>query len=88
VLNDELFSVIFTKLIMRITFIEEDSFKHLHEEAIKISPDLNDAVYFSLSLYKGIPLWSNDKKLKEQNHVKVYATHELKELLDKNNFKK
>src|SRR3989338_814032 len=48
------------------------------EEAEKITPDLDDMAYFALALKLNCAIWSNDKKLKEQNKIKVYNTHELR----------
>lgn len=44
-------------------------------------PDPNDAEYFALAITLGCPIWSNDKKLKEQSSVKVYSTKEVAELI-------
>ncbi len=50
------------------------------EEAEKISPDPCDMAYFALALKYNCAIWSNDKKLKQQNRIKVYHTHELVKL--------
>lgn len=52
------------------------------EEARRISPDENDADYFALALKLNCPIWSNDKKIKEQDIIKVYSTSELIEYLN------
>lgn len=69
-----------TILKEQIEIIPEQEFLSYREEAIKICPDKKDVVYFALALYLQCPLWSNEKQLKNQNVVKVYATHELIEL--------
>lgn len=46
-------------------------------EAEKISPDPDDALYFALALKLNCPIWSNDKRLKEQNKIKIYSTEDL-----------
>ena len=51
------------------------------EEAKKICPDRDDVPYFALALKFNIPIWSNDKKLKEQNKIKVYSTQDILNLL-------
>lgn len=50
-----------------------------HIETAKIfSPDIDDTIYLALSLKLAIPIWSNDKDLKEkQNIIKVYNTTEV-----------
>lgn len=64
----------------RIRVISEHEFVYFREKAEKICPDEKDVPYFALALHLRCPLWSNDKKLKEQALVIVYATHELMEL--------
>ena len=49
-------------------------------EAEKLSPDPGDMVYFALALKLNCSIWSNDKKLKEQNKIKVYKTHDLNQI--------
>src|SRR3989344_6850908 len=50
------------------------------EEAEKITPDPDDMAYFALALKLNCAIWSNDKKLKEQNRIKIYHTHELSKI--------
>ena len=45
--------------------------------AERISPDPKDTSYFALALKLNCPIWSNDKKLKEQNKIKIYSTEEI-----------
>jgi len=44
---------------------------------IEASPDPKDAQYLALAMKYGIPIWSNDKRLKRQSIVKVFSTEEL-----------
>ena len=46
-----------------------------------ISPDEKDTAYFALALKLKCAIWSNDKKLKEQDKVTVYNTGELMKLI-------
>lgn len=46
-------------------------------KASKITPDPDDTLYFALALKEKCPIWSNDKKLKTQDSVKVLNTAEL-----------
>ena len=66
-----------------ITFIPLNDLKPFKEKAMQISPDPKDAVYFSVALKLNCPIWSNDKKLKNQNHVKVFSTSDLVKILQK-----
>jgi len=58
------------------TISNEETEKYLNK-AQEISPDKNDADYFALALNLNCAIWSNDKKLKEQNVVEIYSTKEL-----------
>lgn len=49
--------------------------------ALKIAPHPEDAPYLALALGMKIPLWSNDKGMKMQDRVRVFATHEVLEKL-------
>jgi len=51
------------------------------EKAEKLTPDLDDMTYFALALKLNCAIWSNDKKLKEQNKVEVYNTYELSKII-------
>ncbi|MBT5021736.1 hypothetical protein HOK51_08530 [Candidatus Woesearchaeota archaeon] len=46
-----------------------------------ICPDENDVDYFALALKLNCAIWSNDKKLKNQNSIIVYSTEELINLI-------
>ncbi len=50
------------------------------EEAKNLTPDQDDMVYFALALKLNCAIWSNDKKLKEQEKIKIYNTHELNKI--------
>ena len=64
-----------------IVIQSKEEYQHLLKKAKNISPDHKDAPYFALALKLNCPIWSNDKKLKEQNKVKVHSTHELLKIL-------
>ena len=55
--------------------------KEFMNEALKISPDKDDAEYFALALKHKCPIWSEDKRLKKQSEVEVLNTRELLEKL-------
>lgn len=79
--NEEDFLEIFEKLKEMITIIPREDYKEKASLAEEISPDEKDFDYFALALKLNCAIWSNDRKLKEQNRVKVYTTEELVELL-------
>jgi predicted nucleic acid-binding protein len=59
---------------------EEEYLKYI-SEARKFSPDLKDAIYFALAIKLNAAVWSNDKRLKKQNRIKVYETRDLMKLV-------
>ena len=61
----------------RIVIVPLEKLVPYVEEAEKLTPDPDDMAYFALALKLNCAIWSNDKKLKEQNKIKVYNTHEL-----------
>lgn len=68
----------------KIRFVSVEEYRSSLSKAVEISPDQEDVDYFALALKLNCSIWSNDKKLKEQNKVKVYSTHELVVLLKQN----
>ena len=79
---DEVDFELFMSLISsRIEFIQKSEFEQFISEAKNITPDPNDAEYFALALKYRCALWSNDRKLKEQDKVKVYSTNEIMEMI-------
>ena len=61
--------------------ITKDEVKSFIDTANSISPDIDDALYFSVALKLNCALWSNDKELKNQDYVKVYSTSDLVKIL-------
>lgn len=68
------------KVIDRITILEEidEAFLLKAEDSC---PDEDDEPYIALGLQLNMPIWSNDKHLKQQSLVNVFTTTELIELL-------
>jgi predicted nucleic acid-binding protein len=65
----------------RIILIPLEEITNYIKEAEKITPDKDDMAYFALALKLNCGIWSNDKKLKEQDKVKVLNTKEVLDLL-------
>lgn len=61
--------------VINIVGIEE--FSEFIKEAETISPDPKDVEYFALALKLNCPIWSEDKKLKNQDKVEVLSTSEI-----------
>ena len=60
-----------------LKIITKDEVRSYTDLANSISPDIDDALYFATALKLNCAIWSNDKQLKNQKHVKVYSTHDL-----------
>ena len=67
----------------RIKLIPHEEFEAFMDETKKLSPDPKDTEYLALALKLNCALWSNDKKLKTQDKVKVYSTEDLMNELKK-----
>lgn len=63
-----------------VKFIARENIEESLPEAEAISPDKDDSTYFALALKFNCAIWSNDKRLKSQNKIKVYSTNDLQEL--------
>ncbi|MFH1649524.1 MAG: PIN domain-containing protein [Candidatus Woesearchaeota archaeon] len=68
----------------RITFVPDNKIAPALPCAFAISPDPKDAAYFAVAMTVQCSLWSNDKKLKEQDSIRVLNTKEVLGLLEKN----
>jgi len=64
-----------------IKTIPKEEFSEYLDSAENISPDEKDVPYLALAMKLKCAIWSNDKKLKEQDKVKVYSTKEIMEMI-------
>ena len=80
-LEAEEFELLYNILKANTAVIQEEDFLLFRERAKEICPDPKDIVFFALAVYLKCPIWSNEKKLKKQDVVTVYATHELMNFL-------
>src|SRR3989338_2505530 len=78
-LEEEFFRLLET-LKRRVIIVPLEELLPYVEEAEKITPDPDDMTYFALALKLNCAIWSNDKKLKVQDKIKVYNTHELSKI--------
>ena len=60
-----------------ITVFPKAYYMGFMKEAEKICPDKDDIMYFALAMKLKCSIWSNDKKLKEQDKLRVYSTQEI-----------
>ncbi len=77
---DELMAI----LLSKIKLVPKEYIAPYLKEALGFSPDKDDSPFLALCLARGIPLWSNDKLLKEkQSIVKVFSTSELFHIMER-----
>ena len=77
--TEEFFRLVET-LKRRIVIVPLEELAPYVEEAEKFTPDPDDMAYFELALKLNCAIWSNDKKLKDQNKIKVFNSHELSKI--------
>ncbi len=73
----------FLKILFKesnINIIPLDEIRSFIVDAKKISPDPDDVLYFAAAIRIRCGIWSNDKKLKNQEQIPVYSTHDLKNI--------
>jgi len=67
------------ELAIYIEFIPVEEYREFLKKAARL-PDKKDIDFFALALKLKMPIWSNDRHLKEQSMVPVFTTEELVEL--------
>lgn|SRR3989338_4790058 len=75
--SDREFQEIFDILKQVITIVPKEEFQNFISKAEEICPDPDDVPYFALALRLNCGLWSNERKLKEQDTIPVYSTEDL-----------
>ncbi len=81
-MTNEEFNKFLSIIKKRISVVPEAEFLKFRGKSEEICPDEKDITYFALALHLKCPIWSNEKRLRNQNHVNVYATHELIEIFE------
>lgn len=75
--KEEELNEIFSLISQIITIIPKEEFEDCIKQAEIISPDPDDIQYFALALKLKCPIWTNDKRMKEQDIVRIYSTEEI-----------
>jgi len=65
----------------KINFVPLDEYKSFLTQAVELSSDVDDVDYFALALKLNCPIWTNDKRFKDQEKIKIFSTLKLIELL-------
>ena len=79
--NDELQKLL-EILTRNIQTIPKQSYHRFLGRALTLAPHAEDAPYLAVALSREIPIWSNDRGLKNQSIVKIYTTAELLTVLN------
>ncbi len=66
----------------RINFIDLKEYKEQMQKCKDIIKDEKDIEYMALAMKLKIPLWTNDKSLKNQDITKIITTKDIIELLE------
>ncbi len=75
------FESVLILLIRQVEVIEREQYKKFEDKATEISPHLKDMPFFALAMSRKLPLWTNEKRLKNQKEVIVYNTKEIIEIV-------
>lgn len=70
---------VLTLVSVKIMIVQKEEFTMFLDQAKLISPDPDDEEYFALALRLDAAIWSQDKKLKKQDTVKIFTTTDLLE---------
>lgn len=79
--SDEVLEELVRMLTQKIQFVPLQSYQPHVQEASSLAPHEEDTPYLALALLLDLPIWSNDRGLKDQTRIKIYSTHELIEAL-------
>jgi len=76
--NEEEFNQLLEILKEQISIVPKKEITPFMDEAEKISPDPKDTIYLACAIALRSNIWSNDKKLKQdQTKITVFSTEEL-----------
>lgn len=84
-LNREGYKKLFNLLLKYVFVIPNEIILPYREEALEIVKDIDvdDALFIATALaFDCAVVWSNDKKLKKQNKIKVFSTSEMIKLIE------
>ncbi len=82
-ISESRFKELLASLLANISIVKADEFKSFLKNALKIAQHPEDSPFLALALAYNIPVWSNDKGLKQQSQIKIFSTKELIDFLRK-----
>ena len=81
-LTDEAYERVVQTVLSNVSQVPFDAYIPFKENAEKISPDGKDWPFFAVALQRKCAIWTNEKRLKRQETVKVFDTKELLDLME------
>ena len=82
-LSKEEFEFVLILFRKRIDIVPKEDFEEYLIRANQHCPDPDDTEYFALAMSEDAILWSDEKRFKDQDEVKVISTSELISMLKK-----
>ena len=79
-ITEKEFISLFNKLKAYVKFIPKKNYSEFMKKAEEISPDKDDSHFLALCFKLNLPLWSNDKELKNQDKIVILNTRDIIEL--------
>ena len=79
--EDEEYPGIVRIVLSNVIIVPESDYRAFKDEAKMISPDWKDCAFFAVALQRNCAIWSNEKRLKKQDRIRIYNTAELLEVL-------
>lgn len=76
-ITEKEFSAMRKELAIAVEFVPFVAYSNAMPSAQKASPDSDDVDFLALALKLGLPLWSNDRRLRSQSAVLVLSTFEV-----------
>tara|TARA_Y100000310_G_scaffold332587_1_gene408467 strand:+ start:158 stop:574 length:417 start_codon:yes stop_codon:yes gene_type:complete len=83
-MNEEDFNKLMNLILTKVLIVPNELLLPFKEEALDIIKDidLNDVIFIACGLaYRNSIIWSDDKKLKKQNRIKILNTKEMIEFV-------
>ncbi len=80
-LSEEEFKFVLILFRKRIDIVPREDFEGYLNRANEHCPDPDDTEYFALAMSEDAVLWSDEKRLKDQDEIEVISTSELIRML-------
>ena len=88
-LSQEEYDLLLNKILSKVKIVKTSEIIKYREEALSIMNkiDADDALFIACALaYPDSAIWSDDKRLKKQNKIRIFSTSEMMSYLSKKDF--